>query len=88
MKVQYSIAGLLRCVTFLAIALWAVTWIWAYPHMIGIAYYLVPATIGGAVGAILGKTPHGVFVGLAFAAFLPLALLVLIVVLTVVSQLL
>jgi hypothetical protein len=42
---------------------------------------LAPPAFGGAIGALFGKTPHGVFFGFAFEAFLLLVGMIMLVVL-------
>jgi len=73
MRVQFTIANLLRSTAFFAFGWWILIWMWgvlhgsgSYPHMFGWGLFLAPAAIGGAIGALFGKTPHGVFAGLAF----------------------
>jgi hypothetical protein len=66
MRVQFQTMQLLRCVGFFAFAVWTLTWVRAYPHMLHYVLFFAPAAFGGAIGALFGKTPHGVFAGLAF----------------------
>ena len=74
MKLQFSIARLMRSTAFFAVGWWMLIWMWglfhgsgSYPHMFWWAFFLVPAFIGGAIGALFGKTPHGVFYGFVVA---------------------
>lgn len=74
---QFTIAYVLRSTLFFAIAIWALTWPAKYPHMTGWAVVLVPAAIGGGIGALYGKTPHGVFAGFIAEVVLSASLIVL-----------
>ena len=73
MTLQFSMARLLRGTAFFAVAWWMLIWLWrvfhgtgSHPHMAGWALLLAPAAMGGAIGALFGKTPHGVFCGFGF----------------------
>ena len=47
-----------------AIGVWALTWSFSFSHMPSYTLWVVPAAFGGAIGAMFGKTPHGVAAGL------------------------
>jgi|GEM_PF-3976644 len=68
---QFTLAGLLRATGFLAAAWWMMVLVWravdrgnpdAIPFLIGI--FLIPILLAGAIGALLGNTCHGLFLGL------------------------
>jgi hypothetical protein len=83
MKFQFNISQVLRSVAFFAFGVWTLTWLRLYPHMLGFVLFLAPAAFGGAIGAIFGKTPHGVFGGLVFVV---LALFLLLIGVLVVDE--
>jgi hypothetical protein len=79
MVFQFNTTRLLRSVGFAAISIWSLMLFRPYPHMVGYIVFLAPAAMGGAIGALFGKTPHGVFGGLVFAVIALVALFIFIV---------
>lgn len=64
MRFQTRTSWLLRSMAFAAVGAWALTWPFSFPHMTTWTLWVVPAAFGGAIGALFGKTPHGVAGGL------------------------
>jgi hypothetical protein len=95
MHIRFTIAQLLRSTMFFAIGFWMVTWTWrewhgTLPehHMLRWVMFLIPTAFGGAIGALLGKTPHGVFWGMVLFYATVLVMVVLLLIAAVIEFLL
>jgi len=88
MALQFKTASLLRSTAFFAAGCWAITWFWRYPDATSVAIYVIPGAFGGSIGALFGRTPRGVFTGLAVPFLLTVTFFLLIALVTLADILL
>jgi hypothetical protein len=75
---RFTIASLLVSTAFFAAACWMVILPSRNPEALGTAVFYFPAAIGGAIGALYGKTAKGIFCGFVFVVSIVVASVLLI----------